>query len=100
MKAGSRVFPGFVGARLQRPGERSDLGCLSRVAVARGLKDPRPPGGFDEAQTRGTEPECSVVARRTAESEQTCSGLRPGELREKAVQGEVVPVSVLLGPFL
>lgn len=27
-------------------------------------------------------------------------GLRPGELREKAVQGEVVPVSVLLGPFL
>lgn len=56
------------------------------------------PGGPKEAQTCGTEPGCSVVARWALEGARSLGPAqvdKPEALWEEALQGEVIPISAL-----
>lgn len=97
----SSLVPGM---KLQQPGGRGDLGCLGPVEA---LGDPalKIPslGGSDKGQSCGLEPGSSgrpVGCGQSKEAGGPVPGVRQGELREEAVQGEVIPLMVLPGPVL
>lgn len=90
--------------KLQQPGGRRDLGCSGPVEALGGpaLKIPSL-GGSDKGQTCGIEPGGSggpVGCGQSKEAGGPAPGVRQGELRDEAVQREVIPLMVLLGPLL